>query len=725
MHSTTDSAGRSDESASVKAADREDPLLECLFVLARLHGTPQSREALVAGLPLVDHKLTPSLFARAAKRAGIASKIVRRMPGEVETALLPVVLLLKDARACLLVGWENDGKQARVIFPELGDAATLLEREDLEARHAGIVIYARPEFRFDRRTPEIGRVGRRHWFWGTLTENLPVYRDVLLAAVLINIFALAMPLFLMNVYDRVVPNQAVETLWILAAGLCLVLSFSFMLNLMRSYFVDLAGKRVDVKLSARIMERVLGMRLENRPVSAGSFAANLRSFETVRDFITSATVTALIDLPFACLFLVVMFWIDMPMLIPVLVGIIMVIGYAWLVQGRMHDLAETTFRAGAMRNASLIESLVGLETIKATGAEGVMQRKWERSAIFLARVSNQLRLLAAMSTTGTAWIVQLVTLSIIIIGVYRIGAAELTSGGMMACYLLSVRAMAPFGQVAGLMTQYHNARTALTSLNEIMGKAVEREDEAGFVARPAFRGEIEFKDVEFGYPGDNGEALRKISFHIKPGEHVALLGRVGSGKSTLLRLMLGLYPPKSGTIRIDGVDLRQLDPAQLRHNIGYVPQDATLFFGSLKENILLAMPHLDDADLLAATQVAGLTDMVNAHPRGFDLMVGERGESLSGGQRQGVAIARAVVHNPPILFMDEPTGSMDHSSEETIRRNLNQFGADKTMVIVTHRTTLLELVDRIIVVDNGKIVADGPKERVVEALRQGRIEKAS
>lgn len=725
MQSTTNKDERSDSAVPIGAVGHEDPLLECMYTLTRLHGAPQSREALTAGLPLVDHKLTPSLFARAAKRAGIASKLMRRDLAEIETALLPVVLLLHGENACLLVGWEDDGANARVIFPELGEAAVVVARQELEARYAGLAIFARPEFRFDRRTPEVGRVASRHWFWGTLAQNIPVYRDVLLAAGLINIFALALPLFIMNVYDRVVPNQAVETLWMLAVGLCLTLFFSLVLNLMRGYFIDLAGKRVDVELSARIMERVLGMHLENRPVSAGSFAANLRSFETVRDFITSATVTALVDLPFAVLFLVVMAWIDVPMFIPVLVGICLVVSYAWLVQGKMHDLAETTFRAGAMRNANLVESLVGLETIKAVGAEGVMQRKWERSAVFLARVSNQLRLLAATSTTSTTWIAQMASLSIIIIGVYRIGAAELTSGGMMACYLLSVRAMAPFGQVAALMTQYHNATTALTSLNEIMGKTAERDGEAGFVSRPVLQGEIEFKDVEFGYPGDSGEALRKVSFHIKPGEHVALLGRVGSGKSTLLRLMLGLYQPTRGTIRIDGVDIRQLDPTQLRRNVGYVPQDATLFFGSLKENILLAMPYLDDADLLAAAQVAGLTDMVNTHPRGFDLMVGERGESLSGGQRQGVAIARAVVHNPPILLLDEPTGAMDHSSEETIKRNLLQFAAGKTVVIVTHRTALLDLVDRIIVVDNGKIVADGPKERVVEALRQGRIEKAS
>lgn len=719
----TKSADQFDQS---RGTDRlHDPLLECLFSLARHHGRSCSREALSAGLPLVAHRLTPSLFARAAKRAGIASKIVKRGLDEIENALLPVVLLLKNNDACLLVGWEQEGQIAQVILPDLGEAVATMSRAELESRYQGTAIYARPEFRFDRRAPEIGQVNRRHWFWGAMTENLPVYRDVFLAAALINVFALAMPLFLMNVYDRVVPNQAHETLWVMAVGLCIALLSALALNLMRGYFVDLAGKRVDVELSSRIMERVLGMRLENRPASVGSFAANMRSFETVRDFITSATMIAVIDLPFALLFIAAIAWVDPAMVIPVLIGMLLVVGSSALAQGKLHDLAETTFRAGAIRNANLIESLVGLETLKSLGAEGVMQHKWERSAIHLARVSNRLRLLAAANINGAATITQLVALAMIIIGVYRIGAAELTSGGMMACYLLSMRAMAPFGQVAGLMAQYHNTQTALSTLNEIMAKTAERDGEADFVSRPRFRGDIEFKEVEFAYPGDNGETLRKVSFRIREGEHVALLGRVGSGKSTLLRLVLGLYQPRSGAILIDGVDIRQLDPSQLRRNIGYVPQDVTLFFGSLKENILLADPHLDNADLLAAAGVAGLNEMIDTHPRGFDMAVGERGELLSGGQRQGVAIARAVVHQPSILLFDEPTGSMDHTSEDTIKRNLRQFAAGKTMLIVTHRTALLDLVDRIIVVDKGKIVADGPKERVVEALRQGRIEKAS
>lgn len=709
----------------MNAAGSFDPLLECLVALAQSHGVPASRDALTSGLPLEEHRLTPSLFERAAKRAGLASKVVRRSLDEIEDALLPVVLLLNGDSACLLVGWNADRTQCQVILPELGESTVLLTKEEMTSRMMGEVIFARPIYRFDRRAPQTGKVRHRHWFWGAIAANAMLYRDVLLAAGLINIFALFMPLFTMNVYDRVVPNQAQETLWVLAVGLLIVLVADFGLRMMRSYFIDLAGNRVDVDLSSQIMERVLGIRMEKRPLSAGSFASNLRSFETVRDFITSATIVTIIDLPFAFIFVVVMAWIDIPMVIPGLIGICLIIVYAVLIQGKMHDLAETTYRAGSQRNANLIESLVGLETIKAIGAEGVMQRKWERATVFQARVSNQLRVLSASTVNSVQTVQQLVVLGLLIIGVYRIGLNELTMGGLIACSMLSSRVMMPFGQLAGLLMQFHNASTALTTLNQMMANPVERPDDANFVSRSHLRGEIEFKDVSFAYPGQDYEALRGITFHVHQGEHVGILGRVGSGKTTLQKLLLGLYQPTNGAIRIDGVDIRQLDPAELRRNVGYVPQDATLFFGTLKDNIQLAAPLMDDAALVQAADVAGLTEYVNAHPRGFDMEIGERGESVSGGQRQCIAIARAVIGNPPILLLDEPTGSMDHATEETVKRNLKQYAAHKTLLIVTHRTSLLDLVNRIIVIDNGKIVADGPKASVVEALKQGRIGRAN
>ena len=710
--------------AALPGTQAQDPLLDCLLLIARAHGQVQTRDGVVAGLPLEAGRLSPSLFERAARRAGMRSNIAVTDLAEINTALLPAVLLLSGARACVLLGFSEDGGSARLVFPELGEAEVVLPVAELAVQYTGHVIYVRPGFRFDARAPQVGAVRGEHWFWGVIAENRSIYRDVLLAALMVNLFALAMPVFVMNVYDRVVPNNAIETLWVLTAGVLVVLAGDLVLRTLRGHFVDLASSRADVRLSAFIMERVLGMRMEQRPASAGSLAASLRAFELVRDFISSATVTAFIDLPFAVLFMIVIGWIAWPLVLPFVLGMVILLIYAMAVQGRMHELAEATYRAGAQRNATLVEGLVGMETLKSMGAEAVVQRKWEASAALLARVGTQLRLLSASTVNGSSWVQHMVSLGVILIGVHLIGEGALSMGGLIACYMLSTRAMAPIGQVAGLLVQYHNASTALTSLDTLMQREVERPEGATFISRQGFKGEIEFRDVGFTYPGQEVEALRGVSFRIRPGEHVAILGRIGSGKTTLEKLILGLYRPTSGAVLIDGIDLRQLDPAELRRHIGYVPQDVTLFYGSLRENIALSSPLAEDSAVLKAAEVAGITDFANAHPRGFDMVVGERGESLSGGQRQGVAIARAVINDPPMLLLDEPTASMDHSSEEEVKRRLAGFAAGKTMIVITHRTSLLDLAERIIVVDGGRIVADGPKAQVVEALRQGRIGRA-
>lgn len=715
-------ASQTEPSSGTQASNA---LLECLLVVARAHGRPINRVSAVAGLPLEAGRLTPTLFARAAKRAGLTTNIVKQDIEQLKLALLPAVLLLEDGDACVLLGVDKATHKAQVILPELGEAEAEMPLSELTERYSGMAIYARPLFRFDARAPEIRGTRHKHWFWGAILEHAALYRDVIKAAFLINMFAIAVPLFTMNVYDRVVPNNATETLWVLAIGVAIVLIADLILRTMRGHFIDLASSRIDVKLSSYIMERVLGLRLADRPISAGSFAANLRSFELVRDFIASATVTALIDVPFALIFVAVIGWIAWPMVIPILIGMVLVMLYSLSVQGKMHDLTETTYRAGAQRNATLVESLVGLETLKAMNAEGMMQRKWEQSAAFLARVTAQLRLLALTAINSTLWVQQLVSVSVIVLGVYLIVDGELSMGGLIACMMLSARSLAPLAQVAGLLTQYHNAATALTTLNEIVDKPVERPDDAGFVSRQHFQGEIQFKDVSFVYPGEEVEALRHVSFTIKPGEKVALLGSVGSGKTTLQKMILGLYQPASGAVLVDGVDLRQLDPAELRQQIGYVPQDITLFFGTLRENLMVAAPYAEDTAVLKAAEVGGIQRLVNNHPKGFDMLVGERGESLSGGQRQGVAVARAVINDPPILLLDEPSGSMDHSSEERLKKTLTEYARDKTVVLITHRTAMLALVDRIIVLDAGKVVADGSKDQVVEALRQGKIGRAA
>lgn len=702
-----------------------DSLLEALLIIARSHGTAVTRDTVLSGLPLEKGGLSPSLFERAARRAGLTSNIVQQGILSCNTELFPAILLLDNNEACLLVGLDASQGQASVVFPVLGDAVVDLPIERLEARYTGWIIYARPRFRFDARTEDVAKERERHWFWGVVSDNRRVYRDILLAAVLINLFAVAMPLFVLNVYDRVVPNHATETLWVLTIGILLVLGAELVLRVMRGYFVDLAASRTDVQVSANLMEHVMGMRMESRPPSAGSFASNLGAFESVRSFIGSATVVSFVDLPFVLLFMGVIAYIALPLAVPVLVGALIVLVYAMTVQRSMHDLARTTQRASARRNASLVESLVGIESIKSFNAEGRTQRIWENATAFLARKSAQQRLLSTSVTSVATWGQHTVSVMVILLGVYLIIEGELSHGGLIACYLLSSRAMAPISRAASLLTHYHQAETALNTLDNVMDKPVERPVDSTFISRSVFKGGIEFKNVSFKYPDEERVALDTVSFRIEPGEHVAILGRIGSGKTTVERLILGLYQPTDGSILVDGIDSRQIDPAELRRNIGYVPQDVTLFYGTLRDNIVIAAPMADDETVLQAVNASGLNRFIDSHPRGLSMQVGERGESLSGGQRQSVALARAVINDAPVLLLDEPTGSMDHSTEEEAKARLTELSKGKTMIVVTHRTSLLELVDRIIILDAGRVVADGPKEQVVSALRHGRIGKSS
>lgn len=701
-----------------------DPLLDCLLEVCRLHGVNASRASLSAGLPLQDGRLTLSLAERAAQRAGMFSKLQRVKPNKIDAATLPAVLILRGNDACVLLGWTAEG-DARVLMPETGQGAVVMARKDLARRYSGVVLYVRPHFRFDERTPEVRATTKGHWFWSAIASQRLVYRDVLWAAFLINLFALAFPIFTMNVYDRVVPNHAIETLWVLALGLMLVLLADFYMRKLRSHFVDEASARIDVQLSSVLMERVLGMRLEHRPQSVGSFASNLRGFESVRDFIASSTVTALIDLPFALIFLGVMAWISPWMVLPVLVAFVLILGIGYVLQQRLHELSESTYQASAQRNATLVEALTGIETIKTQAAESVIQARWERANQFLAQTNVRMRALSSTASYGTNWLAQVVNLSIVLIGVYLISQRELTMGALIACTTLSSRALAPAGQIVGLLMQYQGARTALESLNKVMANPVEREAGQNFLHRRELKGDIEFRDIKFAYPGRDDPVLDGISFRIQQGERVALIGRVGSGKTTLQKLMLGLYQPTSGAVLLDGIDLRQLDPADVRRNLGYVSQDVTLFYGSLRENITMGLPYADETAVLAAAETACMTEFVNRHPRGFDMPVGERGELLSGGQRQSVGLARAVLHNAPLLLLDEPTSAMDFSTEAQVTRKVTEFAQGKTVVLVTHRTSMLALVDRVIVVDQGKVVADGPRDRILEALQAGRIARAA
>ncbi|MGP9665049.1 type I secretion system permease/ATPase [Halomonas sp. AOP22-C1-8] len=705
-----------------------DELLECLKSIATFHQHEVSSEALIAGLPLDEGRLTPSVFGRAASRAGLTARIVKSKLSALNPALLPAIVLLEPGRACVLLALDLKEQKAQVIFPELSEAAIEVTLDELYVGYSGEAIYVRPRFRADNASePGVKKSRDQHWFWGVIRENRRLYRDIVLGSVAINLFALAMPLFVLNVYDRVVPNQATDTLWVLAVGVFIVLCFDLALRLMRASFVDLAASRADVKLSSSIMARSLGMRLEERPASTGSFTSTLQSFESVRAFIGSATVLGIVDLPFVLLFAAIIALINPWLVIPVLAGILFVLLYALAAQGKLHELSQTTWEAGAKRNALLVESISQLETVKALRAESRIQRHWEKASAFLSRTGAQLKLVSTSVSNVAQWAQHSVAVSVIIVGVYQIIEGNLTQGGLIAAYMLSSRAMAPISQAAALLAQYHQSSTALESLNKVMDKRVERDEGKAYVEKPSVTGGIRLEKVTLRYPDEEREALRDVSISIQAGEKVALLGRIGCGKSSLNKLILGFYLPTSGSVLLDGVDIRQIDPMQLRGHIGYVPQDVSLFSGSLRDNIVAGggSDRVDDAELLRALEIAGLQSMVNGHPKGIDLQVGERGQALSGGQKQSVAIARALVQDPSILLLDEPTSSMDNASEEAFKANLTRVAEGKTVLVVTHRTSLLSLVDRIIVMDAGKVVADGPRDSVVEALRKGQIGRAS
>ncbi|OQX31587.1 MAG: type I secretion system permease/ATPase [Candidatus Sedimenticola endophacoides] len=700
----------------------DDPLLDCLVVLAQHHGRPLSHEALRAGLPLTDEGLTPELFVRAAERHGFSARILKRKLTRIDNLLLPAVLILSGKKACILLEIDRKEDRLRIVETETGTGEHWVDRAELEQRYLGYAIFVRSQYRFDQRTPDVFKVKTSNWFWGTLGKSWRIYRDVLLASFLVNLFALASPLFVMNVYDRVVPNNAFETLWVLSIGVAIVFGFDLLMRALRGYFIDLAGKKAEILLSAEIFERVLGLKMSHKPASAGAFASNLREFDSVREFITSATITTLIDLPFAALFLLVIWFIGGPIALVPGIGIPIVLLYSLFIQPALKRSIENTFRMSAQRNATLIESLIGLEAVKTLGAEGQMQQKWENSVAHISKWAIRSRLISSSAMHVAIAVQHFVTVGIVVYGVYLVSDGLLSLGGLIACVILSGRALTPMGQVASLASRYNQAKAALQALGGVMALPQERPPESQFVNRPILRGGIEFKNVSFTYPGQNTPALNNVSFRIRPNEKVAIIGRIGSGKSTIEKLIIGLHEPDAGSVLIDGVDIRQIDPADLRRNIGYAPQDTTLFFGTVRENLTVGAPHVDDATVLTAAARTGVTEFVDSHPSGFDMEVGERGTNLSGGQRQAIALGRALLLDPPVLLLDEPTNSMDNSTEELIKRRLGEdVLRGKTLLLVTHRASLSALVDRIIVMDSGRIIADGPKATVMEALKDHKI----
>ncbi len=703
----------------MKDAQSVDPLLSCLVFLTGHYGHAKSAQAITAGLAYDEKNMGPNLFCEAAEKIGLRAKIVYRDKiKKISAPVLPVVLTLKNAQACVLLKISADEHSALIWSPETGSERTV-KLTELKQAYTGYVIYVHPRPEFINPDAPHAQDANRHWFWGPMWEVRDIYWKVGFAAILINLFALTSPIFMMNIYNRVLPNHAMETGWVLAIGAMTVFIFDFIMKTLRGYFIDLAGRRVDVIAARRIFDQVINMKLSGRPKSAGAFANMLRDFDSVRDFSTSATMTGLIDLPFAILFLLVIWLLGggVAFMLAGLIILVVIAGYA--LQVPLRNYVRKASKSAEVKHGLLVETISGLETIKAIGADGRLRARYGDQVAENALYSQGSRFVSALGGNIAALVQQLSSIIIVLIGMYMVKDGTMSVGALIACVMLGGRAIAPIGQVANLMSRYHGAQSAMKTIDGIMAKPVERPMNARFLHRPDLKGKITFKTVSFSYPDSQRKSLENISFTLEPGEKVGIIGRIGSGKSTIARMIMGLYDPQDGTMLLDDTDYRQIDPADLRRNVAYIAQDVVLFSGTVRDNITASVPHATEEEILEAAKLAGVHDFISRHPMGYDAPVGERGEGLSGGQRQAIALARAMLLKPSVFVCDEPTNAMDVQAEQAFTNHIVRYSKDKTLVLITHRPQLLPIVNRLILMDQGKVIADGPRDKVLELISRG------
>ncbi len=699
-------------------------VVACLRVLAEL-GIPRSAESLMAGVPQ-NEALTPELLVRACAQSQLDATLIALPYEAVIHHQAPLILELDDdeddAAVAVVEPSRRTGLARITVFDGQGcevdadDAAQIVRRA-----YTGRCILVRQqgvEVRQERQAHQSARFSV--WLRQILGEQRSLIRDLLLASLLINLFVLVTPLFTMNVYDRVVPNQAIETLWVLAIGVGLVLLFDLLVKLVRHALVESAGQRLEVVLSARLLQQLMAIKSQSLPTELGGLANRFREFENLRHLFSASTLVTLVDLPFAVLFFILIFSLGGPIVwVPVLAALV-VIAHGLLTHWRLRGISLASQAVASEKQAKLVESLACIETLKAFNAQGRAQGEWERCVARLAELNQRNRRLVDTLTSVAQCVMQLAVVATLVAGVYQVGQHAMSLGGLIACVLLTSRALAPMLNVAHVSAQLWQARQALRVLNELCALPAEHADDKQPVHHAHWRGEIAFEDVSFAYESER-EVLKGINLRIAPGEHLALIGRVGSGKSTLFRLLMGFADASRGQVRVDGIDVRHLDPVELRQATAFVPQEVRLIRGTLRDNLALKAPGIADAKLLEVVDQAGLGGLVQGHPLGLDMPVDEAGANLSGGQKQALAIARALLGEPRILLFDELTSAMDNQTEQEVIAAIRQFSKDRTLVLSTHRSALLALVDRIVVLDQGRVVADGPKDNVLDALKKGLI----
>jgi len=701
----------------------EDPLLDCLVLLSEHFGSPCSAEALAAGLPLTSSVLSPELLPQAAMRAGLSAKLSRKSLDNIPQMLLPCILMLKDQKACILQSIDFQENIAVISLPETGGEEKLTI-EALESVYVGYLFLIKQKYHGDRDFDvHIGDT-KKHWLWDTIRESAPIYRDVIIASILVNVFALVSPLLVMNIYDKIVPNLAFESLWVLAIGASIAYIFDLILKQLRAYLIDVAGKKIDVQTSSKLYAKVIGTSLEKKAPSVGGMAKQLGEFDSVREFLSSATITAVVDLPFSILFIFIIYLVAGDLAIFSVVATVLILGYAFWVQPKLCHAIEESNKFSGLRHGHLVESLSSLESIKASGAEGIVQSAWQQMLGYTSNWQLKTKVITNSVANFSSFIVQMVVVAVIILGVYRVADGLISMGGIIAAVMLSSRAVGPMAKIASLMTRYNQTTSSLRQLDGIMNQESEFENKGHLASRTKLEGNIVLEHVNFNYPEIEKPALYPLSLKVSPGEKIAIIGRNGSGKSTLAKLLLGLYKPKQGSIRYDGLHQGQIHPSDLRRNIGYLPQDIVLFHGSIKDNILFGTKQVTEYQLMRAVQLSGVNLFTDMESQGLELQVGEGGLSLSRGQRQAVALARAILNDPQMLLLDEPTASLDARAEKLFIESMKQTVQQRTLLLITHKMHLLQLVDRIIVLDNGHLVADGEKSIILEQLKNGKLNAA-
>jgi len=698
--------------------------LPCLVELSKLYDKPMTARQITKGLPIEGERVEQALVPRAAQHMGMMAERRNIKADKIDVKTLPCILLLNNGSGVILNDI-NDDKYS--IFDPIEKRYTELSLKDLNKE------YTEECFLFMNTALETGEatsniLNDRHWFWRAIWISKDVYKDVLLASIMINLFALVSPLFVMNVYDRVVPNQALDTLATLAIAAFIIFSFDFIYKLVRSHYLDLAGKKADVIISSTIFEKVLRTKLANRPNSTGSFAKNLNDFESIRDFVTSATMTSFVDFPFVFLFIGVIAIIAGPLALSPLLIVILITIVSFYISIKVRAAVEKTYEASAVKNGALIESINSVETIKLFRAENSRQRAWERATVHIAQWSQRSRFLSQAASFFVAYATQLNTICVVCFGVFMIFDGDMSMGALIATVILSGRALAPMGQLSSLIIKYHNASVAYKGLDDIMSAPDEQPRDKRYLQRESFKGKYQVSNVGFSFAGSEHLFFSGLSFDIEAGDKIGVIGKIGSGKSTILRLLTGLYEPASGAVLLDGVDLRQIDPNELRANIGCLTQNCELFSGTIRENIVIGKPDATDQQIRAAVINSGVEDFISVDPEGIDKQVGERGRLLSGGQRQAVALARALLMDSPILILDEPTSNLDKASERRLMQRLHKVFKKKTVILFTHNSEMLALVDKLMVLDRGRVVAIGKKDEVLQRFNSKAVsskEKAS